>query len=131
MVLVKLPVETEPVDDLLPLQAPEAVQLVAAVVLQVRVELLPETRLVGAALREIVGADMLGVVTVVLVVIVVFLVAELVVVVVTVVFLVTGLTTVVVVVVIGPELVVFTTGTIALAFAVVRLLDGALHRVNE
>jgi hypothetical protein len=54
-VLVMLPVELEPLVDLLPDQAPEAVHAVALVEDQVRVELVPLETLLGLALNVTVG----------------------------------------------------------------------------
>ena len=50
------PVDCEPLVDLLPLQAPEAEQLVASVLLQLRVELLPVLMELGFADKVTVGA---------------------------------------------------------------------------
>lgn len=44
---------------LVPLQAPVALQVVALLLLQVRVLAVPEVRVVGEALRETVGANAL------------------------------------------------------------------------
>lgn len=51
------PVDWLPLAALLPDQAPEAVQAVALVEDQVRVELAPEATVLGAALRLTVGDD--------------------------------------------------------------------------
>lgn len=52
---LRLPVTSEPEVALLPLQPPEALQEVALVLLQVRVEAEPEVTEVGEAEKEMVG----------------------------------------------------------------------------
>ncbi|HZF16519.1 MAG TPA: hypothetical protein VE046_11295 [Steroidobacteraceae bacterium] len=61
---VSVPVLAEPAVALAPVQAPDAVQAAALVVLQVRVEDAPLATLVGAALRFTVGAGFAVTVTV-------------------------------------------------------------------
>ena len=53
---VNAPVDCDPVVDLLPLQPPDAVQLVALVELHVSVEVCPLFTLAGFAVNETVGA---------------------------------------------------------------------------
>jgi len=50
------PVDCEPLSPLLPLQAPDAVQAVAFAAVQLSVELFPFATVLGAALRDTVGA---------------------------------------------------------------------------
>lgn len=61
MLLVRLPVDVEPLVALLPDHPPEAVQLVALLDAQLRVELEPLTILLGLALKLMVGAGALTV----------------------------------------------------------------------
>jgi hypothetical protein len=53
---VSAPVDWVPLVDLLPVQPPDAVQVVALVVLQVRAELAPAAMLLGVARKLTVGA---------------------------------------------------------------------------
>jgi hypothetical protein len=51
------PVDCEPLSALLPLHAPDAVQAVAFVAVQLRVELVPLVTELGVALTETMGAE--------------------------------------------------------------------------
>ena len=65
VVVDRFPVEALPLTALVPLQPPDAIQLVALVLLQVNVELVPLITLVGTALSATVGAGLAVTVTIV------------------------------------------------------------------